>query len=242
MGVSTGSAFPTSGINTGHIHYDTITKLSYMYVGGSATDPNNWILVQQGSAEVTQLQNLQGDIGDTSDSAVISPGSAASIIAALKGLLTQLQGNGSGATPADLATSISSEYDSIDVSKMSKAGTITALNAITVTTTSSPIDCRGRNAISVEMTTTVPAAGSWSVEIYGSASNGGPFGPCRESEVNTDLDPDSLVWVAQKTPTVDWAGTYTFQYFFRGVPNWVEVKGVLTGAATLTCKVTPMNL
>jgi len=53
--------------------------------------------------------------------------------------------------PINLVTTLSSVYDTIDISKMSKGIVTTSHNAITATATSSEIDCRGFNTISVEM-------------------------------------------------------------------------------------------
>ncbi len=233
MGTSTGSRFPTSGINPGHVHFDTTTRTSWMYVGGDATDSNNWVLMQSGSAETTQLQGIQGDLGDSADAAVTDPTASASLVAALKGLLTQLQGSGSGSAPVDMATALSSEYDSINVGKQSKGSVTTAHSAITGTATSNEIDCRGFNAISVEMACSAFSEGNWVASILGCAVSGGTFGVCYQPK-------DDGTFVAQATPAISADGNTT--YYFRGIPNYVKILATRTTDGTLTCKVTPMNL
>jgi len=60
--------------------------------------------------------------GTKDDAAVTDPTAESSIIATLKGLLKQLQGDGSGETPVTLATTLSAETDTINVAQMSKGG------------------------------------------------------------------------------------------------------------------------
>lgn len=42
MGTSSGSSFPTQGANPGHIHRDTSTGLTYIYVGGDPRNVTSW--------------------------------------------------------------------------------------------------------------------------------------------------------------------------------------------------------
>ena len=135
--------------------------------------------------------------------------------------------------PANLVTGLSSEYDTIDVSKMSKGGITVAHNAITATATSLEIDCRGFNTISVECAVSAITSGNWLVEILGCAVSGGTFGECYSPK-------DDGTFAQQKTPVLNANGTTT--YYFRGIPNYVKVKGTRTTDGTLTCTVTPMNL
>ncbi|MEW6378620.1 MAG: hypothetical protein AB1611_03310 [bacterium] len=135
--------------------------------------------------------------------------------------------------PASLTTRLSDEYDTIDVSKMSKGGVVVAHNAITATATSSEIDCRKFNAISVECSVTGIVSGNWLVEILGDAISGGDFGNCYAPK-------DDGTFTQMKTPVLNANGNYT--YYFRGIPNYVKIKATRTTDGTLTCKVTPMNL
>ncbi|MCL6582717.1 MAG: hypothetical protein K6U11_03690 [bacterium] len=173
------------------------------------------------------------DIGAKCVDAVCDPNAEASIIALLKGLLKQLQGDGSGSAPVNLAGCLSHEYDTIDVAKQSKGGVTVAHNAITATATSDEIDCRGYNAISVECEVSNITSGNWVVEILGSAISGGTFGNCYQPKDDGDF-------AQQKTPTLDANGNKTF--YFRGVPNFVKIRATRTTDGTLTCRVTPMNL
>jgi len=135
--------------------------------------------------------------------------------------------------PANLVTLLSSEYDTIDVNKMSKGGVVVAHNAITATATSSEIDCRGFNTISVECAVSNITSGNWLIEILGCALSGGTFGNCFAPK-------DDGTFVQQKTPVLSANGSTT--YYFRGIPNYVKIKATRTTDGTLTCTVTPMNL
>jgi hypothetical protein len=135
--------------------------------------------------------------------------------------------------PANLVTLLSSEYDTIDINKMSKSGVVVAHNAITATATSSEIDCRGFNTISVECAVSAITSGNWVIEILGSALSGGTSGNCFAPK-------DDGTFVQQKTPLLNTNGTTT--YYFRGIPNFVKILATRTTDGTLSCRVTPMNL
>lgn len=177
-----------------------------------------------------------GDIGAKSATAVTDPTADASTIAALKGVIKQLQGNGTGSAPVTLATALSSTYDSIDMSKASKGAVTTTHSAITATVAEASctaIDCRGFNAISVEMTVSgLGEAASWTGAIYGS-SDTVAYGVCYTPK-------DDGTFVAQTTPAIAAASTTT--YYFIGIPNYIKVVPTLAVTGTLTCKVTPMNM
>ena len=139
----------------------------------------------------------------------------------------------SGNVQVTLATTLSSVTDSIDVAKMSKGGVTTAHSAITATATSSEIDCRGFNAISVEMAASALSAGNWVASILGCAVSGGTFGACYTPR-------DDGTFVAQATPAISANGNTT--YYFKGIPNYVKILATRTTDGTLTVKCTPMNL
>lgn len=162
---------------------------------------------------------LSADIGATTDAAIIDPTDEASVIALLKGMLS---------------VSLSSEYDTINVNRMSKGGIAPdlGLTAITTTTTSNQIDCRDFNTISVEMSCS-GMSGSWTASVRGCAISGGTFGACYAPK-------DDGTFVAQATPAISADGNTT--YYFRGIPNYVKILATLATTGTLTCKVTPMNL
>lgn len=173
-----------------------------------------------------------GDTGAKSATAVTDPTANATTTAALKGIIKQLQGNGAGSTPVTLSTSLSSTYDSIDVSRQSKGAVVVAHNAIVATTTSAEIDCRGFNTISVECAVSTITSGNWLVEILGSALSGGTFGNCYAPK-------DDGTFVQQKTPTLNADGTTT--YYFGSIPDYIKILATRTTDGTLTCRVTPMN-
>jgi len=174
------------------------------------------------------------EIKGKTEPAEIDPDAEAGVIPLLKGILKQLQNNGSGYVPASLATLISAELgDTINVSKMSKGGITVAHNAIVATATSAEIDCRGFNTISVEMAASALSSGNWVGAIHGCAVSGGTFGPCYSPK-------DDGTNVAQAIAAISANGNTT--YYFRGIPNFVKIVATRTTDGTLTCTVTPMNL
>lgn len=172
-------------------------------------------------------------LGTLVDTAEIDPTEEKSLLAYLKGILTQLQNGGSLYAPVSLATAIDAAYDTINVSKMSKGGIIVAHNAIVATATSAEIDCRGFNTISVEMACSAFTSGNWVAAIHGCAITGGTFGACYSPQ-------DAGTNVAQAIAAISANGNTT--YYFRGVPNYVKIVATRTTDGTLTCTVTPMNL
>lgn len=121
----------------------------------------------------------------------------------------------------------------MDVLTMQKGSVTTAHNAITATATSAEIDCRGYNAVSVEMACSAFSTGNWVAAILGCAVSSGTFGPCFSPK-------DDGTFVAQATPAISADGNTT--YYFKGIPNYIEIEATRTTDGTLTCKVTPMNL
>lgn len=45
MQKSSGNSFPTRGIQTGHVHVNTVTGLLFRYLGGDPTNDLNWIVI-----------------------------------------------------------------------------------------------------------------------------------------------------------------------------------------------------
>ena len=106
-----------------------------------------------------------------------------------------------------------------------QATSVVAHNAITGTATSTAIDCRGYNAVYVEIAITV-AAVNWTVSLLGSSSAGGTY---------SALYVDATA-VSKQTAT-------TYAGMWRGVPDWVKVlatEDVDTGKCTVT--ITPCNV
>lgn len=106
-------------------------------------------------------------VGNKDDSPITDPALPASICARLAGIesrMDELLG----------PSSLSSEFDTIDVNKMSKGAVTVAHNAIIATATSSEIDCRGFNALDIQFEVTA-GSGKWDIETTGAAISGGTF-------------------------------------------------------------------
>ena len=174
--------------------------------------------------------SFDASLGEKDDVAVTTVTSDASIIAALKGLLSQLQGGGSGATQVSLSTLLSAALgDTIDVSKMSKGSVTTAHSAIVATDTSDEVDCRGFDAISVECAVSAISSGNWKIEVLGCAISGGTFGRQWDS-------------VSKEAKVEDLDTNEVLTFVFKDIANYVKIKATRTTDGTLTCKVTPMNI
>jgi len=156
------------------------------------------------------------DIGATADSAVTDPTANASMISALKGLLKQLQGNGSGSAP-------------IDIAKISKGGVTTAHDAIIATATSAEMDWRGFNAVSVECIVSDITSGNWAIEVLGCAISGGTFG--RQWDSNS-----------REAKVEDLNTNETMIFVFKDIANYGEIRATRTTDGTITVKCTPMNI
>jgi len=131
--------------------------------------------------------------------------------------------------PGTLVTSLSYEYDTIDVAKMSKGGIVVTHNAITATATGDEIDCRGFNAISVECAVSAITSGNWVVEVLGCAVSGGTFG--RQWDSNS-----------REAKVEDLDSNENFTFAFKEIANYVKIKATRTTDGTLTCTCTPMNI
>jgi hypothetical protein len=179
----------------------------------------------------------KGDIGAKSATAVTDPTADADVIAALKGVIKQLQGNGTGSAPVTLSTALSSAIDSVDTAKMSKGAVTIAHSAITATATSNEIDCRGFNGVSVEAAISGLGEGAkWKLEVLGCVVSGGTFGP------TIIIDPSASLTLEVADLGSDYASE-PHRFIFKGVDNYVKIRATLSVAAgTITVKCTPINL
>ena len=103
--------------------------------------------------------------------------------------------------------------------------TTTAHNIIEATTTSAAIDCRGYNAVYVQIAVTVQVV-NWTVKLQGSTTAGGTY---------NDLYVDATL-VSKQTNT-------TYAGVWRGVPDWIKVVATEdqdTGKCTVL--ITPINV
>ncbi len=128
-----------------------------------------------------------------------------------------------------LGTALSKDLDSIDVGKMSKGPVTTAHNAITMTTTSNEIDCRGYNAVLIEAS--ISAAFNWTFKIQGCMVSGGTFVDCYEQANTGTMTLMSYQCNASRI------------FLFRGVPDYIKIVATEDqDGATVTVKVQPLNV
>ena len=131
-----------------------------------------------------------------------------------------------------LGTTLSSDLDSIDVARQSKGGVTVAHEAITATAASEEVDCRGFNALLVEVTTSAISVGSWEVGVLGTLTSGGAAGPCFD--------------VRSGNPSPMTSGAVTTNgvalYVFKGIPDYVRIVATRAQDGALTCRVQPVNL
>lgn len=129
----------------------------------------------------------------------------------------------SGAVLVSLATALSADYDSVSI-KMAKGPSITILNAVTATTTSAEIDCRGYNSILVKVE---QSGGTWDISLQGAMVSGATF---------VDLYNGSTQMKATGL-------TASRMILWTGVPDFVKVVATLTGGSgSVTVKVQPLNM
>ena len=117
-------------------------------------------------------------------------------------------------------------YDSIDVAKMSKGAIIIAHDAITATTTSAEIDCRGYNSLLVAWSSDATDK-TWTIGLIGSMTSGGTF------VAHLDAAGAAIVY------TTDKSGWYTV----TGIPDYVKIVATeVDDGATVSCSVQPFNV
>lgn len=133
---------------------------------------------------------------------------------------------------ATLNTALSSTFDSIDVAKMTNGGTVTAISAVTTTTTSAEIDCRGFKNVRIECEVTAISSATWTPSITGSEISGGTFG-----DIYRDVAGALTVYTI---PAQSVTGKVI--YIIKDVPNFIKILETLAGSSgTITVKVTPFN-
>jgi len=138
--------------------------------------------------------------------------------------------NSKGEVAVNLASSLDSDFDSINVDKMGKGSVTTAHNAITATATSTEVDCRGYNAILIEATISV-AAKNWIFKVQGCVVSGGTFIDCYE-QANTGV----MTLMSYQT-------NVSKIFIFKGIPDYVKIVATEDeDGATVTVKVQPLNV
>jgi hypothetical protein len=135
--------------------------------------------------------------------------------------------------PVTQSTALNATFDSVDVKLMSKGSTTTPLNAITATTTSTPIDMTKHRHVSVEITVSAFTAGNFVVDLLGASIISGTYGTLHKLK-------DDGTFAQLKTPTISANGTYTYEFTNIGA-RYIELRATRTTDGTLTAKVTPYN-
>jgi hypothetical protein len=118
-------------------------------------------------------------------------------------------------------------YHQID--QMIKGNVTTVHSAIDATATSAKIDCRGHNAILVDVE--FSGAQNWTFKVQGSLTENGTYKDCYEL-ANTGT---------QTLMSYQCNGSRVF--LFKGIPDWVKIVATedVTGV-TVTVKVQPLNV
>ncbi|WP_201001335.1 hypothetical protein [Paenibacillus glycanilyticus] len=119
----------------------------------------------------------------------------------------------------NLATSLSKEYDSIDVGSLSKGGVTQALENATSSTISGEINCSGYNALLVQV---YNITGSWEIQIQGSLSSGSYYTPLLGSK--SSLLAESIM------------------YLLKGIPDYVKLEAINQTVGAVSVKVQPLNV
>lgn len=118
-----------------------------------------------------------------------------------------------------------SSVDSIDVSKMTKAGITVAHSAIEATATSSEIDCDGFNSVLLHVVIT--GTGTWKIDVQCSPVSAGTF--INAYDGTTQLTTGNL--------------TASACMLFRGIMDYVKIVATeVADGATCTVTVQPLNL
>jgi hypothetical protein len=118
-------------------------------------------------------------------------------------------------------------YDSIDVAKMSKGAIIIAHDAITATTTSAEIDCRGYNSLLVHFGSDASDK-TWTISVLGAMGSGLTFVPLL----------DKATGLAASEITTDISGFFVIS----NIPDYVKIVATeVDDGATVTVKVQPFN-
>ena len=120
-----------------------------------------------------------------------------------------------------------SDYDSIDVDKMTKGAVTTAHSAITDTATSAEIDCRGYNSLLVHFVSDANDK-TWTISVLGAMSSGLTFVPLL----------DKATGLAVSEITTDISGFFVIS----NIPDYVKIVATeVDDGATVTVKVQPFN-
>ena len=124
-----------------------------------------------------------------------------------------------------LSTALNKDFDSMDVAKMSKGIVTTTHSAISATTVSSEIDCRGFNSILIHVVIT--GTGTWKADLQNAVISGGVVVDAYDGA--TQLSTGDL--------------TTSRCVLLRGVSSYIKIKATeVADGATCTINVQPLNL
>lgn len=117
------------------------------------------------------------------------------------------------------------DLDSFDVGKMSRGLATVALNAVSATTQSGEVDCRGYNSVILHCVVT--GTGNWNISVQYAPVTGGTFVDAY----------DGTSQIAVNALTTNKA------VYFRGVTDIIKVTATLaSGTGTLTATAIPLNI
>jgi len=163
-------------------------------------------------------------LGSISVVAVTDPSANASAIALLKGLLMQLQGDGSGRQPV-LIDSLNS---TINVNKMGKGEVTPVHSAIIDTATSEAVNCQGYNSLQVVVM--LSDSKNWTIHVLGCSESGGNFVNWHE------------LATGNMTETIFQTNT-SMGLIFKGIPDFIKIIATKDeDGASCTVMVQPLNL
>lgn len=136
----------------------------------------------------------------------------------------------------NMATALSSDTDSVNVGKMGHGTTVTALSAVSATTTSSEISvgAAGYKHVKIELTGASFSSGNFAVTFTGAETSGSTFGAIYK--LKSDLSAFATV------PSITISSNVVVTYIIENIGvNYLKVVGTRTTDGTLTAKVTPFN-
>ena len=139
-------------------------------------------------------------------------------ITSIKANTDKNQYDANGNHQVNLNTALSKDIDNIDVGKMSNGGTTLAHNAITATTTSTEIDCRGFKNVRVSCEVTAISSATWTPSITGSENSGGTFGSIYRDIAGT--------FTAYSMPAQSVIGKNI--YVIQNIPNFIKITKTLS--------------
>ena len=115
------------------------------------------------------------------------------------------------------------------IDKFYKGNVITVHDAITATTTSQPIDCRGYNAVQIQAI--LSTTQNWTFKVQGSMSRNGIYADCYELANTGSMAAMSYQTNASK------------MFLFKGIPDWIKIVATEDAdGATATVYVQPLNV